>query len=176
MRVTGLPGWIILTVLLLFVGLKTSQSAEDAPYEMQLRSYELNEAGMLELYGKVENTSPKIIKYMYLKVLVYNMVGDLLAPTYGDVFIKLTGPVLSDEHFIVNGGTGTYYEPTENIDRVEVGVMAIEFMDGTQYEAVQDSATIINKTRTEAGSFSRMLVIIGTGTLLLLTTFVLAAL
>ncbi len=160
---TGRFGFLIITVLVLGSFLATEAQSQQ-PYNLDLNSYELNTAGMLEIYGSFGNTSTKIVKYVYIKVLAYNTVGDLMAPTYGDVFIKLTGPVIVNDKVLLNGGTGTYYQPTEKIEYVDVGVIGIEYMDGSKYEAGDNEPMVrIEKSRSESQQSTKLIALIAAG-------------
>lgn len=97
-----------------------------------------NSAGGVSVYGQFVNNSPKTIKYITLRFIPYNQVGDAVGCSIkncSEFGLKCTGPVAPNRshNFI---GENLWYN--YSITSVKVSRVEIQYMDGTE-ETIQGS-------------------------------------
>ncbi len=94
---------------------------------------EPNSAGGVDVSVSFENTSDKIIKYIYFTVVPYNAVDDAVYSEIGGKSastLKITGPISQDDSEVSYTSENVWYNST--VTRAQIESVNIEYMDGTE--------------------------------------------
>jgi len=93
-----------------------------------LQPFQQNSAGLLTVPTYYYNLNESTIKYLFVEILAYNSVNDIVSPELGRVVGQITGPIEHNKKKLSNNNFSTYYRG--EITKVSVRIVSIEYLNG----------------------------------------------